>query len=338
MKQILVIKFGAIGDVLRTTSILKPLKNKYKACFITWVTRKESFDLLQNNPFIDKLIDINNYGILLNKQYYLVISLDDDYEACELASKLDKKMLIGSYLDKDKNRTYTKSAALWFDMGLLGGLDRDDLKKANKRTYQGILFEILDIKYKDEGPILILTKMDLVFGKGFAEKKGIKRNNLVIGINTGAGERWELKRLSEEKTIELIDILYKEINAKLILLGGPEEKDRNNRILNKVKDKVIDGGCDNSLREFDSIINLCDLVITSDSLALHIALALKKRVVVFFGPTSANEIELYGLGRKVLPGRGFLCFYKKKCVHKRNCGDLIKVEDIIRSVKSLMKK
>ena len=335
MKQILIIKLGAIGDVLRTTSILKPLKNKCSPCSITWVTKKESFDLLENNSFIDKLVEINDKS-LLKKKYYLVISLDDDYEACELASKLKKDVLVGSFLDDNNNKTYTKLSALWFDMGLLGGPDRDDLKKANKRTHQGILFQILGLKYNDEGPILNLTKKDIEFKRRFAKKHGIKKGDLVIGINTGAGERWELKRLSEEKTIDLINRLNKETKAKLILLGGPEETERNKRILNKIKNKIIDGGCNNSLMEFAAIINLCDLIITSDSLALHIALALRKKVVVFFGPTSANEIELYGLGRKVLPRGEFLCFYRKKCVHERNCGDLIRVEDITKTVKNLL--
>jgi len=336
MKQILIIKLGAIGDVLRTSSILKPLKNKYKPCSITWITKKESLDLLGNNPFIDELVDINNRKILLNKKYDLVISLDDDYETCELASKLKKEVLVGSFLDENNNKTYAKSSALWFDMGLLGGPDRDDLKKANKRTYQSILFEILGIKDNDEGPKLVLTKKDLEFGSLFAKKNGIKKEDLVIGINTSAGERWELKRLSEEKTIELIDRLNKETKAKLILLGGPEEKERNERILKKTH--IIDAGCNNSLREFSSIVNLCSLIITSDSLSLHIALALNKKVVVFFGPTSANEIELYGLGKKVLPRGEFLCFYKKKCQHERNCGDLIRVGDIIKATKALIKK
>ncbi len=37
--KILIIKLDAVGDVLRTTSILKPLKKKYPDCFIVWCTR-----------------------------------------------------------------------------------------------------------------------------------------------------------------------------------------------------------------------------------------------------------------------------------------------------------
>ena len=45
--KILIIKLGALGDVIRTTSILKGLKEKYPNCKIDWVTYKYCFELLQ---------------------------------------------------------------------------------------------------------------------------------------------------------------------------------------------------------------------------------------------------------------------------------------------------
>ena len=61
---------------------------------------------------------------------------------------------------------------------------------------------------------------------------------------------------------------------------------KNIRIKNLAGDKVIDAGCDNSLMDFAALIGLCDILVTSDSLALHIGVALKKYVVTLFGPTS----------------------------------------------------
>ena len=80
-----------------------------------------------------------------------------------------------------------------------------------------------------------------------------------------------------------------------------------------VKTKIIDAGCNNSLMEFASLVNLCNVLVTSDSLALHIGTALKKKVVAFFCPTSPNEIELYSRGIKLIPKKGCICCYKPKC-------------------------
>ncbi|MBI3035452.1 glycosyltransferase family 9 protein [Candidatus Woesearchaeota archaeon] len=336
--DVLIIKLGAIGDVIRTTSVLQGLKAKYKGCKIDWVTKKESFDVLKNNKLIGKIYLIGNAVNRLKKSKYdLLICLDDDNEACELASKIGYKKIIGSYFD-DKRKTYTKDSSLWFDMGLISRFDKqkaDELKAENRKTYQEIIYKILNLKYHKQEPILVLNKKELDFGKKFAKKNKIKKSGAVIGINTGAGGRWQDKKLSIEKTAELIDKLNSQIkNIRLILFGGPEEVQRNKQIKCLIQTKIIDAGCNNSLIEFASLVNLCNVLVTSDSLALHIGTALKKKIIVFFCPTSPSEIEMYQRGIKVIPKIGCLCCYKPKC----DITPEYDVDKIINAVKKLMPK
>ncbi len=336
--DILIIKLGAIGDVLRTTAILPALKEKYEDCSISWVTQNESFDILKNNEFIDKLhmIDEDLNEKLKDITFDLIISLDDDEKAISLTSSLKSEKIIGAYLENNK-KTYTKDSAEWFDLGLISKFGKekaDELKALNKKTYQEILFRILGLdakKYKSYEPILNLEKEELKFAKAFSEKNKITRKDLVIGINTGAGGRWKDKKLSEEKTIELIDKINTEKNIKILLFGGPAEAERNEKIKQGVKTDIIDAGCNNSLMGFAALVNLCKILITSDSLALHIGIALKKKIIVFFGPTSSAEIELYGRGKKIIPKTGCLCCYKPECDTPINYD----VDEIVEAVKEL---
>ncbi|MBI2647217.1 glycosyltransferase family 9 protein [Candidatus Woesearchaeota archaeon] len=336
--DIIIIKLGAIGDVIRTTSILQGLKAKYKNCKIDWVTKKESFDILSNNKLINNiyLINKNTKKVLEDKTYDLVISLDDDYEACELASSINSKRIIGAYV-KNNFITYTKDSSLWFDMGLLskfGKKKADILKAKNKRTYQEIMYKMLDLDYKKQEPILVIDKKSLDFSKKFSQKNNIKKSDTIIGINTGAGGRWEDKKLSIEKSAEIIDKLNNKIkNIKIILFGGPEEKERNEKIKILVKTKVIDAGCDNSLMEFASLVNLCNVLVTSDSLALHIGVALKKKIVVFFYVTSNKEIELYSRGIKIIGKGKDYCSYKPKCDYPPEWD----INGIVNAVENLIK-
>ena len=66
------------------------------------------------------------------------------------------------------------------------------------------------------------------------------------------------------------------------------------------------------MRHFAALLGHCDVVVTGDTLAMHLALALGRRTVVLFGPTSAAEIELYGLGEKVVPDMACLSCYKNE--------------------------
>mgnify|MGYP002817371087 CR=1 FL=1 len=335
--NILIIKLGAIGDVIRTTAILHGLKSKYENYAIDWITKKESFDILKNNNTINKifLIDENVKNELKNKEYDLVINLDDDDIACNLTNEINYKEIIGAYI-KDGKTVYTEDSSPWFDMGLISKFGKqraDELKAQNKKTYQQIMYEILNLDYKKQESILILNNEEIEFGKNFAEKNNIKNEDLVIGINTGAGERWEDKKLSIEETAELIDKLNNQIdNARLLLFGGPEEKERNNKIKSSVKTQIIDSGCDNSLIEFASLVNLCNILITSDSLAMHIGTALKKKIVAFFYSTSAAEIELYNRGLKVIGKGKDYCSYKTKCTYPPEWD----IDGIVDSVKRLI--
>jgi len=111
---------------------------------------------------------------------------------------------------------------------------------------------------------------------------------------------------------------------KVLLFGGKKEEERNKEIVSLVNNpKLIDTGCNNTLREFFSLINLCNILITSDTLALHIALALKKKVIALFGPTSPNEIEMYGLGKKIVSPKKCVVCYNRYCNEKPDCMQLI---------------
>ena len=57
--RILVINLVGIGDVLRTTSLLEPLKAKYEGASIVFLTSQNVYDLLKNNPLIDELLALN---------------------------------------------------------------------------------------------------------------------------------------------------------------------------------------------------------------------------------------------------------------------------------------
>lgn len=324
--KILIIKLGAIGDVLRTTSILAGLKDKYHPESMDWVTSEPGKEVLLNNQLINRIFTWEERESL--GSYDLVVSLEDDFEACELASSIDSKKLLGSFT-QDKKITYTPSA--WFDMSAISkfGLEAANvLKQKNRKTFQQHMTELLSIK---AGPYIFnLSPEEVEYGQRFIRELGIGKREKVVGMNTGAGKRWQLKALSIEKTIDLVKGLEKKLGIVSLILGGEEEKERNEIIS---KETGMPNGGLHSLRNFAGVVNQCRLIVSSDSLAMHFALALRKKLVVFFGPTSPAEIELYGLGTKVYPKMDCLVCYNKKCDKNPNCMDLLTVEGLFEAAK-----
>ncbi|MFH1052978.1 MAG: glycosyltransferase family 9 protein [Candidatus Woesearchaeota archaeon] len=341
--RILVIKCGASGDVVRTTFILPGLKKKHKGCDIIWVTSKFNLDLIKHIDLIDeKIVFDADTKDKLNDEYEVVISLDDEKAMCELASSVKSRKIIGAYLDPDGKRKYTDDSEQWLGMGLLrpdekGGKEKaDKLKFENKKTYQQIISEILRIEMNK--PIVRYSDSETEFARKFSEENDINKDDLVIGLNTGAGGRWKYKRISEEKTAELADRLVRGLGAKIILFGGPDEVERNKKIIELVNEQIIDAGCNNSLLEFAALIDLCDAVVASDTLGMHLGIAQDKKVVSFFGPTPAAEIEMYGKGEKIVPDKDCLVCYLMDCDEKIKCMELITSDLLFDAVKKVLGK
>ncbi len=335
--KIVLIKLGAKGDVLRTTAVLLGLKESYKNPQIYWVTKRENIPIVINNPLIDRVIAFEEVSVekIKIEKTDIVINLDEDREACKLASALGGTIK-GFYLDNKGNVTPTPSAKECFDMSILGDSPKNDLlKEKNEKTYQQLMTELIGISPRHTEIVMRLTEKQKDFAKDFARRYYIHQDDFVVGLNTGSGKRWETKRWSIENTAKLAEILHKELKAKIMLFGGNDEIERNNEIIAQAKAPLIHVGCGNDLFEFPALISLCNVLVTSDTFGLHVALGLKRKVIALMGPTSAAEIELYTLGVKMLPEKQCGCFYQKRCNQKVHGIDTIKVNTVFNEAKNL---
>lgn len=97
-------------------------------------------------------------------------------------------------------------------------------------------------------------------------------------------------------------------------------------------------GMDN-LQSYMDWINSCRLLVTNDSLGLHIALALRKKVVVLYGPTNPNETHFYGRGELLYPEINYTCIpcLAPQCTQPVCCMDFIRPEEVKKRIDKLMK-
>jgi heptosyltransferase-2 len=335
--KILIIKLDAIGDVLRTTSILHSLKKEYPNSHITWLTKLASKDIFRNNTFVDTLLFFEDPELnsrLTAESFDLLLHPDASPASAAIASAAIAKEKRGYVLNNlGKVVSVDDRGIEWLEMGAF-----DQLKKANKKTYQQIIHEVLGLEY-DKGEIIIeLSDQEKEFRDRFYSINNLNKYELLIGINTGASHRWRFKQWRQEGYNELISVLSKRNDIGILLYGGFEEKEANLNLRTKFPN-VVDTGCNNSLREFFALTDLTDIMITGDTMALHAATALKKKVICLFGPTSSNEIEDYGRIKKISPDMQCLVCYKQDCDFIPNCMDLISAQmihmELLKSIEEL---
>jgi heptosyltransferase-2 len=287
--KILLIKLGARGDVLRTTGILPALKDKYPDSQVWWLADETSLPILERNPDIRKII--TNRNCLKDQKFDLVINLEESSDAARLASDIGGEKF--GFLYNGGIYPTPTAEKLW-RMSIHGPKPENDiLKKNNTQTYQELLKEMLDLPGQISRPVFPATE---------AEK-----SEKLIGINFGSGKRWKTKRLPVKKVEEII----KNKKFKFIIFGGKDEKKDIAFLKTRYPEIMFADAL--PINGFSDSIKSCSVLITTDTLALHLALAVGTKVLALFGPTSAAEIELFGSGEKLTASMPCVCCYKKEC-------------------------
>ena len=330
--NLLIIKLDAMGDVLRTTCLLPVVARAWPGRRISWITQPESVPLLANNPYLTEVVPYGTEALLhlTSRTFERVINLDAGKTSAGLAAMAQAKEKMGYILHPAGYVMASNAAAeAWLRMGVF-----DDLKKANQKTYQDIMCSILDLPPDAVQYVMVLTEREKTAGRDYLRGLGLALDKPILGMHTGGGGRWRLKQWHEERFIALVPALVHALGpeTQIVLFGGSLERERNRRIREAVRTPLYDAGCDNEVRHFAALLSCCTVVVSGDSLAMHVALAMGRRVVVLFGPTSHTEIDLFGQGEKVVPNLDCLACYKQDCDFVPNCMDAIAVDMVKRAI------
>lgn len=337
-ERILVIKLGALGDLLRTTPVLESLKARYPRSQVTWLTRPDCVPLLQNLSEIDRLwvTDANAAARVMAEEFDLMINFDKETPAVELASLSRAREKRGFALSSSGSIVALNAAS---EYALRLGID-DELKfRKNTKSYQQVAHEMAELPFRSPGPnyLIRLTADEQAFGmswlQGQVHQPELQR---ILGVNAGAGRVFATKKWHGERYAEVASRLHREHGVIPMLLGSADEIELNNRIhaaLRKEGVPVLRPGEDLNLRQFMSLVRICHGFVTGDTLGMHIALGLGVPTVVVFTSTCSQEIELYGRGTAIVGQASCAPCYLSKCKQASQlCADSIASEDVYQAL------
>lgn len=309
--HLLIVKKGALGDVVRTSYFAGALKARWGAPLrLSWITAPASGDLLRLNPYVDDLWF--DFDAAMPYRFDRIYSLDDELDTLEGVADLTSDALTGAFL-KDGRPAYTDDAAEWFDMGLhsrFGKARADELKKLNHRSHGEIFAGLFAVERTK--PTFFLDDACRLWARAMLPAPA-----RMVGINPYSGGRWPSKELLPDELRRLIDrILDGDTalgpNLTIVLLGAGADLGRNRALVaERNMPRLITVPTDESVQHLAAIVGALDYLISSDSLALHLGIAQEVPFTAFFSPTSAVEIDDWGIGTKVLSTAPDYCSYRK---------------------------
>jgi ADP-heptose:LPS heptosyltransferase len=316
--RILILKVGLAGEVLRCTPLLRKLRELYPQADITWVT---SFPDFVPTRWVERLLKYSwETALRLQaEQFDLLLSLDKDFDVCALAQRIRTKERRGFGLNDygkivplDARTNHKWSTGIW-----------DNLMLANTKHYVQEIFEICGLEWAGETYILEDITTELPRGDG----------RKVIGLNTGTSAVWTTRIWHEEKWKNLTLALQTR-GYRVLLLGGPLEDEKNRRL-------AAETGAEYRgvvpFRQFFTLVDGTDLVVTAVTMALHVAIALKRPVILFNNIFNRHEFHLYGRGEILEPGLPCHGCYKPRFDAKcpvTDCMDLVSVDRVLAAIET----
>lgn len=302
--NILIVKLSAIGDVIHALPSLATLRRLYPNAHITWVVEEAAADLVRNHPCLNSVL----------------VSRRKTWGRELLSGRLKQPIQeMRSFIKKLRERDYDividfhglfKSSMIVFLSRAKRKLGYDSLQELSGLFLNEKIPEDMDKHAVDrylDLPHYLGAKTDnaefiLPSSKEAEERiiKWMKAHHLedkkFIAINSVA--YWETKLWSDEKFACLADMIYHQLNMKVVFTG--EKKEPIEKITSLMTAENINLGGETTLPELACLYQRACLLITTDSGPMHLAAAMGIPVIALFGPTDPARTGPYGLGHTVI--------------------------------------
>jgi ADP-heptose:LPS heptosyltransferase len=340
--KILIVSLDALGNVLDNTPILHAIKRKFPVSIIYWITLPNAEKILWYNHLIDKVFTWTdeNRMILKNMEFDYVMNADKSLYACAFTNEVNAKKKVGFLLDKNGKIVPANEGAMYsYILGI------DDQKKFRENTRSGvdIIHEVFELEYKYDPYVFNFSDEEKEFIANYKKEISFDDKKLYVGFNTGCSELFPNKKMTIDQHVKIITDLLKNKNLKIVLLGGREDTERNEQILNSFSKEeqknIINTPSTLGLRRGACFMSIPEIVISGDSFGMHLAIALQKYIISWYGLSCWAEIELYGKGEKLYQ-KDLECSpcWKRVCPKNLECIEMIDLKKIVELVNNYKKQ
>lgn len=273
--KVLIIRFSSMGDIVLTTPVMRCLANN-NLFDVHFLVKKKYLPIVNNNPYINKVYVFDgDIDIIIQKlkteHYSYIVDLQNNKRSWQLKSAL-----------KCKTSTIHKLNVRKF---LLTTLKINILPKKHivERYMQTVKF--LGVDYDGRGLDFFIKDESL------PPKVELPDRYSVFAV----GSQHFTKRLPTNKIVEVC----KNSDCPVVLIGGKEDVAVGSSIHLQLPEKTINLTGKLTVNQSAIVLNGATVVYTGDTGMMHIAAALKKPIVSFWGST--------------VPAFGMYPFYPDDC-------------------------
>lgn len=337
VKNILIIKLSAIGDVIHALPVSYAIKETYPDAHVTWVVEPPAYNLLTNNPYIDEIIVFHKKEFKKKEGFKKHFApLMKQLRARKYDIVLDLQGLAKSgilaFLARGKKKIGT------CDMRELSGLVS---KPTVGKNAGGHIVE----RYLDVARAIGCRTEKIVFPIcATQEEKDHAQRYLLEGGVGGAyavlavGTNWENKCWHPTSFAKLADWLNQQGVTPVLVGGGAKDEARAKAILANMHEKAVSLIGKTTLKELSVVIQGACVFIGGDTGPAHMAAGLGVPTIELMGPTDANRNGPYRqMNNAIEIDAECKHCWKRKCRKEIDCLGQIPLERVIDKVRPYLK-
>ncbi len=295
ISTILVVRQDGIGDMILTSGFLRELRCLFPAAKVVVACHAPAQEIIANCPFVDafhvlpgsphqRLSPYGRFAVAWRsarelRQHKPDLCIlprwsADAYHSTYLAYFSGAPMRLGFGSGDPERRLWNRGYA-----GLLTHAVAD-VRKCHDVLHMHYLLGTLGKKNVDDNLDLWLNKDDgLVVSEEIrAFESKYEARGIIVAIAPGASlpsKRWPVESFSK-----LIGRLSLRINLKVVVVGGEIDVAVSEQLCQKINCPVLNMTGRLNLRETAAMLEQCDILISNDSAAVHMAVAVATPVVV----------------------------------------------------------
>ena len=329
MNKILIIKLSRLGDIIHTYPVIEYLHRKFPEAEIDWVVETRHIEAIIHHPYINKVIvcspknwkhhpfsvvtwnDIWHFrNALRENKYDIVIDLHGNTRSGIILSLINCSEKIGYSL-----ASTVECLNVFFTKYRFDTVQRN----ARENSLSIVTSYFSEQSYESNAPIVLKILNNKLIELNRELPPILTKSKLTILISIGASKK--NKQLSIETWITFLQLLSDFIDCTFLFIWGTEtEQSMVNDIIMQVNNAHVLNKMD--LSKLQHLMSRCNLVISTDSMALHLAATTSTPTFGIFGPTPANKLAPVGENHCAFQGTP-----PKLNVLKRLVARIIKAKD-----------
>ncbi len=290
LKRILIIRPSSIGDVVMASPLIQSLKELFPQAYLAWLADPSVIDLLENNPYLDRVIcwpkqlwkELARNGHIIKLSGRL-IELTRQMRQQRFDLALDAQGLLRSRL---LARLSGAPERVGFESREPGNflmtriISRGpDSKHMSSEYYH--LARHLGSTSSEFRPKVVLKKTDYLNAKDRLRIDGLNYQYIVMcPFTTRRQKQW-----FNDRWASLAEMLFSRFNLPVIILGGVDDITEGRKIQNQTHTRLYDYCGKTTMGESAAIIDMAYAVIGIDTGLTHLGSAFERPTIAIFGAT-----------------------------------------------------